>query len=189
LGAFLVKISLVITLEKAKLSDLNAVFSLFKEVRAAMEKEGNRTWSHRYPLKVNFKEDISAGQGYLYYENGALVAYIAVSFDPLEDFFWESKSLAKLAQLRLDTGMKDDEDFLLLHRLMIRPSCQGHGLAEEVFKSVASLYPKHLVMFAVYPENLKAMRAYDRYGYSNAGIYPFEYGEKVRCYLYYKRYS
>ena len=64
-----------------------------------------------------------------------------------------------------------------------------HGLAEEVFKSVASLYPKHLVMFAVYPENLKAMRAYDRYGYSNAGIYPFEYGEKVRCYLYYKRYS
>jgi len=178
----------MLALEKAQLSDLDEVYSLFKKVRAQMVKEGNHTWSHSYPLKINFKEDLEASQGYLYRDHGVLIAYIAASFDPLEDFFYFSKSLDKLAQLRKDTSMKDDEDFLLLHRLMVAPSEQGHGLAEEIFQSIASLFPKHLVMFAVYPENVKAMRAYDRYGFTNAGIYPFEYGEKIRCYLYYKRY-
>jgi GNAT superfamily N-acetyltransferase len=173
----------------AKPSDLERLYSLFLMVRERMEQEGNSTWSGGYPSKEDFQADIQEGHSYLYFEEGVLIAYIHASFDPLEDFFWRSRSLEKLAQLRKDTGMKDDEGFLLLHRLMISPAYQGRGLAEKIFLDQAKLYPHTMMMFAVYPANKKALKAYDRYGFSNAGIYSaFEYGD-VACYLYYKRYQ
>jgi GNAT superfamily N-acetyltransferase len=169
--------------------DLEVIYGLFLLTRAAMEKEGNDSWSHDYPNKDDFKEDIKEGNSYLYEENGELVAYIHASFDPLEDFFWSSHSKAKLAQLRKDTGMKEDEGFLLLHRLMVAPAYQGQGRAAKIFADQAALYPGRMVMFAVYPNNRKALRAYDRYGFQNAGIYSaFEYGDHP-CYLYFKRYA
>jgi GNAT superfamily N-acetyltransferase len=176
-------------LQKGRLEDLDALYALFLEVRAAMEKEGNDTWSHDYPLKEDFAEDLEKNETYLYWENGILVAYIAATSDPLDDFFFSTRSAKKLAQLRKDTAMKEDETFLLLHRLMVRPSFQGHGLAEKIFSEVSHRYPHAVTMFAVYPNNLKAIRAYLHYGYTNLGIYPFEYGPSVPCYLFYKRYN
>jgi ribosomal protein S18 acetylase RimI-like enzyme len=172
----------------AKQNDLERINALFLLTREQMEKEGNRTWSNGYPSKEDFEADIQEGHSYLYYDKDVLIAYIHASFDPLDDFFWQSRSAHKLAQLRKDTGMKEGEGFLLLHRLMIAPAYQGRGLAEKIFADQAELYPNRMMMFAVYPANAKALRVYDRYGFSNAGIYPsFEYGD-VTCYLYFKRY-
>jgi ribosomal protein S18 acetylase RimI-like enzyme len=173
----------------AKQEDLERINTLFLRTREQMEKEGNRTWSNGYPDKEDFEADIKEGHSYLYFEEGVLVAYIHASFDPLDDFFWQSRSMAKLAQLRQDTGMKIDEGFLLLHRLMIAPAYQGRGLADKIFRDQAQLFPHRMMMFAVYPANAKALRVYDRYGFSNIGIYSaFEYGD-VACYLYFKRYE
>jgi len=172
-----------------RLNDLESIEDLFLLTRSKMEKEGNDSWSHGYPVKEDFKEDILEGDSYFYKQNGVILAYIHASFDPLEDFFSSSHSEAKLAQLRQDTGMKDNEDFLILHRLMIAPAFQGKGLAAEIFHDQACLYPGRMMMFAVYPNNLKARKAYERYGFQNAGIYPaFEYGEET-CYLYFKRFA
>jgi ribosomal protein S18 acetylase RimI-like enzyme len=176
-------------LRLAEKKDLKAVYALFLRTRSAMEKEKNFTWSDHYPLKRNFTSDIKDGRAYVHEENGEIIAYIAVSFDVLEDFFSDSKSLQKASQLRKDLQMKDDEDFLLLHRLMVDPSYQGQGRAAKIFADQAALYPGRMVMFAVYPNNRKALRAYDRYGFQNAGIYSaFEYGDHP-CYLYFKRYA
>jgi GNAT superfamily N-acetyltransferase len=175
-------------LQTAQPSDLKDVFALFSKCRKKMEEEGNDTWSHGYPARVDFKNDIASGLLYLYKEKNELLACITASFAPEEDFFWKSKSPEKIAQLRKDTGMKEDEDFLLLHRLMVDPSAQGRGLAKAVLQAVAERYPHRMMMFAVYQSNFRARYVYDHDGFSNAGIYtPFEYGKKVVCYLYYKR--
>lgn len=173
-------------LRLAEKKDLKAVYALFLRTRSAMEKEKNFTWSDHYPLKRNFASDIKEGRAYVDEENGEIIAYIAVSFDVLEDFFSDSKSLQKASQLRKDLQMKNDEDFLLLHRLMVDPSFQGHGFAQGVFEAISNLYPHSVLVFAVFPDNRKALRAYDRYGFQNLGIYaPFEYGD-YPFYLYYK---
>lgn len=173
----------------AKQEDLERINALFLLTREQMEKEGNRTWSNGYPTKDDFQADIKEGHSYLYFEKGVLIAYIHASFDPRDDFFWRSRSASKLTQLRKDTGMKEDEGFLLLHRLMIAPAYQGRGFAEKILADQAKLYPQRMMMFAVYPANAKALRVYDRYGFSNAGIYSaFEYGD-VSCFLYFKRYE
>jgi GNAT superfamily N-acetyltransferase len=164
-------------LRLADKKDLNAVYALFLATRAQMEKEGNFTWSGDYPLKRDFAKDIANQQAYVHDENGQIIAYIAVSFDPLEDFFWKTKSPQKALQLAQDVGLKAGESYLLLHRLMVHPSYQGHRLAEGVFQALSSFYPNAVLVFAVFPENLKALNAYLRYGFTNAGIYPaFEYG-------------
>jgi GNAT superfamily N-acetyltransferase len=83
--------------------------------------------------------------------------------------------------------MSEDEPFLLLHRLMVEPNQQGRGLAKAMFQAMADLYPNHMMVFAVVPDNLRARYVYDHDGFSNLGIYlPFEYGPKARCLLYYK---
>lgn len=173
----------------AQESDLESIMALFSSTRTRMEEEGNDSWSHGYPEKEDFQEDISQGDSFLYKENGVVCAYIHVSFDPLTDFFFSSRSKTKLAQLRQDTGMKEGEEFLILHRLMIAPAEQGHGLAKEIFLDQARLYPGRMMMFAVFSSNFKAQRVYQRYGFQNAGIYSaFEYGEEG-CYLYFKRFD
>lgn len=170
----------------AQKEDLKTVYALFLETRKRMEEEGNTTWSDGYPLRKNFAWDISQKSAYLFFEGRELVAYIAVSFDPIEDFFSETKSPQKALQLQKDVGFQEGESFLLLHRLMVRPSLQGRGYAEQVFQQIANTYPRSILIFAVFPENEKAIRAYERYGFVNAGIYPpFEYGFSP-FYLFYK---
>jgi GNAT superfamily N-acetyltransferase len=172
----------------AEPKDLEEIFSLFLRVKAKMEKEGNLSWSDGYPEKINFEEDIHSGLLYLDREEEKIIATITASFKPEEDFFWRSKSPKKVARLRAELGMREEEQFLLLHRLMVEPSKQGQGLAKAMFQAIADLYPNHMMVFAVYPNNLRARYVYDHDGFSNLGIYlPFEYGPKARCLLYYKR--
>jgi GNAT superfamily N-acetyltransferase len=167
--------------------DLDQIFALFLRAKAKMEQEGNFSWSHDYPEKINFEEDIASGLLYLYKEDGHIVATITASFKPEDDFFYRSKSQKKVARLRQQLGMGEEEPFLLLHRLMVEPNKQGHGLAKAMFQAMADLYPNHMMVFAVYPDNLRARYVYDHDGFSNLGIYlPFEYGPQARCLLYYK---
>jgi RimJ/RimL family protein N-acetyltransferase len=162
----------------AKREDLPAVYSLFLMVKKRMEEEGNRTWSHAYPTRGIFREDILDQHLYIHKEAGKIIASISIAFSPLDDFFFQSQSKKKHAQLRQDTGMKENERFLLLHRLMISPAYQGHHLSGEVFSEMEVLYPHSLLVFAVYPDNKHAMAAYEKEGFSHTGIYPFEWGNK-----------
>ena len=47
-----------------RLNDLESIEDLFLLTRSKMEKEGNDSWSHGYPVKEDFKEDILEGDSY-----------------------------------------------------------------------------------------------------------------------------
>lgn len=170
----------------ATLDDLPEVTSGFLSVRQVMEAEGNYTWSDGYPTKRVFRDDILAKQAYLLQNEGQTVGYLARSFRPLDDFFSESKSQAKLAALQQRTGYLPDEKYLILHRFFILPAFQKHGLGGAALTWLEKRYPHRLFLLAVYPMNPQALSFYLQHGYLSLGPYPdFEYGGEI-CLLLYK---
>jgi hypothetical protein len=78
-------------LSLAKSEDLEEIFALFLRAKAKMEQEGNFSWSHNYPEKINFEEDIASGLLYLYKEDGHIIATITASFNQRMISFIEVK--------------------------------------------------------------------------------------------------
>lgn len=176
-------------LHLAQMKDLAEMNRLFRSCQNAMEREGNFSWSHGYPDEGYFKDDISAKSLYIHTKGPSIIAAISVSFDPLEEFFYDSEDPQKVEKLRQDTGMKKEEDFLIVHRLMIDPLYRGKHLSNDVFNAIKTLYPHRMMVFAVYPENLRARHAYLHEGFTEFGLYPFEYGKSDHCLLYFQRTS
>lgn len=160
---------------KANKRDLEEVWDLLLRVRKNMEDRSLFMWNDRYPSKELFKEDIDNDALYVYVDNGAIMASIAVSFDIIDEFFDYSKSKEKEALLLKTCEAKADEKPVILHRLMVDPSSQGKGIGTKILSAVKEAYPNHLMIFASYPKNDMANNLYKRLGYHNDGVYPFEY--------------
>lgn len=174
-------------LEKATPRDLEEIFLLFKRVQKAMEEEGNRSWSEGYPDKSDFADDLRHKDAYLVKKEGRILAYIASDNDLAGSFFPATRSAGKLAVLLKQIHAEEGDVILSLHRLMVDPSFQGQGIAHEIFAALQGLYPKSILVFAVFPENTRAIASYEHQGFHNLGIDPdFEYGG-AECLLFYRK--
>jgi GNAT superfamily N-acetyltransferase len=164
-------------MEPATLKDIAEIWSLFKRTRAKMEEEGNFMWSHGYPTKGLFKEDVASSGAFVLREEGKIIAYIALSFSVFDDFFWESRSEEKAKGLYRFVNALDGEKPILLHRLMVDPSYAGKGVATGALTFLRERFKGYLMLFASSPANDKANRLYEKLGFVNDGPYPFEYGK------------
>ncbi|MCH4277780.1 MAG: hypothetical protein LKF89_02515, partial [Bacilli bacterium] len=64
---------------KSNKRDLEEVWDLLLRVRKNMEERSLFMWNDRYPSKELFKEDVDNDALYVYVDNGAIMASIAVS--------------------------------------------------------------------------------------------------------------
>jgi GNAT superfamily N-acetyltransferase len=173
--------------EKACLSDLEEIDALFKRVRKKMEEEGNRTWSGGYPTKGDFRDDLLFKDATILRKEGEIVAYIAMDEDLAGSFFPETKSPAKIAALLRQIEYEEGYTVFSLHRLMVDPLFQGQGIAHRLFDELQKKAPKSILVYAVYPENRKAILSYEHQGFHNLGLDPdFEYGG-TSCLLFYRK--
>jgi ribosomal protein S18 acetylase RimI-like enzyme len=160
----------------AKLSDLPALMKLFRRVNAELVAAGNLMWTHGYPLESDFKEDIENQCLYVLKEGSRVLAMGAVSHDVTADFFAESHSAAKTTEVLEKVGWAG-EPIAMLHRFMADPAYQGKGVASELLDYLLSRYKGSTWIFAAYPSNLRAIRFYEKHGFTNYGIYKdFEWG-------------
>lgn len=162
-------------LQALKEKDLKEVWSLFARTKKQMEQEGNFMWSHAYPSRSLFEEDLLSSDAYGIWDSHRLVAYVMLSFSLFDDFFYLSRSAEKEKSLLSYVGAKPDEKPVLLHRLMVDPAYQGRGIATEIISEIKKKYQGYLALFASSPANGKANRLYERLGFHNDGAYPFDY--------------
>jgi RimJ/RimL family protein N-acetyltransferase len=162
-------------LQVLKKTDLKELWSLFLRTKKRMEEEGNFMWSHAYPSRSLFREDLASGNAFGIWEKGRLIAYVTLSFSLFDDFFYQSRSVEKEKSLLSFVGAKPDEKPVLLHRLMVDPAFQGRGVATEILKELKNKCQGYLALFASSPANDQANRLYERLGFQNDGPYPFEY--------------
>lgn len=164
--------------------DLPAVMKLFRRVNASLLFEGNAMWNHGYPLEENFRDDIERKTLYLAREGGRILGSVSVSFDPLEAFFDESHDSKKLNALLDKCAAKEEDSYLIVHRLMVDPMDQRKGVASNLISYLKDLYPHRLWIFCAHPLNTKAIAFYEKKGFYNLGPYDFEYGPESRQILF-----
>jgi len=164
--------------------DLPAVMKLFRRVNASLLEEGNTMWNHGYPLEEDFRSDIGRKSLYLAREGGRIKGAVSVSFDPLEAFFDESHDPKKLNALLDKCAAKEEDSYLIVHRLMVDPMDQRKGIASNLVSFLKDLYPHRLWIFCAHPANTKAIAFYEKKGFYNLGPYDFEYGPESRQILF-----
>jgi GNAT superfamily N-acetyltransferase len=164
-------------LAKAGPRELPAVMKLFRRVNLSLLDQGIDMWSHGYPDETDFQSDILKGCLYIAKEQGRLLALVAVSFDPLLAFYPETRNPRKRDALLEECGLREDENVLIIHRLMVDPSFERKGLAKALIRYLESLYPHRLWVFCAYPPNHKAIAFYEKMGFLNRGVHDFEYGD------------
>jgi GNAT superfamily N-acetyltransferase len=160
----------------AKPNDLPAIMKLFRRVNANLISQGNLMWTHDYPLESDFKADIDNECLYLLKEGMRVLAMGAVSHDVTADFFADSRSAKKTTEVLEKVGWAG-EPIAMLHRFMVDPAFEGKGVAAELLDFLLARYKGSTWIFAAYPSNLRAIRFYEKHGFTNYGIYSeFEWG-------------
>ena len=161
-------------LSRASEKDLPAAMKLLRRVVARLEADGNMMWSEGYPEERDFAADIAAQTLFVIKEKGRILASASVSFDVKEEFFAETHSDAKAADL-LDKARWDGSPILILHRLMVDPAFWGQGLGYEMIAYLKTAYPHRFWIFVAATTDEKAVRFYVKHGFVDHGKYVFEY--------------
>ncbi|NOU96791.1 GNAT family N-acetyltransferase [Paenibacillus sp. LMG 31456] len=146
-------------IQKVGMEDYSAILTLFKEVKAELNKQNNDQWKWLYPNRFTHKTDIKNGSMYGIKGTNNWVA--VVTLDDTQSDKYQSLS------------WKDTEGKVCcVHRLAVHPKQQGQGLGKKLLH-----YAEHLarnqgytsIRIDVYKTNEAAIALYKNNGYEIAG--------------------
>ena len=115
------------TLERAKPEELDVCFDIICEGRAFQQEQGFVQWTHAYPGKDLIREDLKAGEGYLYKMDGQPAGYMYISFDG--DPAYQDPTC----------GWRTDGAYAVVHRIALSRRFAGRGLSGMVFEAIAEM--------------------------------------------------
>jgi ribosomal protein S18 acetylase RimI-like enzyme len=151
-------------------AELDSVMTLVNDAIQDMEKVGIYQWDEVYPDKAVLAADVAAEQLYCVKSDGTLVGIIALNeIQPSEyrNIHWD------------DIGHS-----LIIHRLCIKPSFQGKGLAKLMVQFAEEYAKEHgcsSIRLDAFTNNKKALGLYDSSHYYRRGIVRFRKGD-FYCY-------
>ena len=118
-----------------KANEIEGTYSLFLRVKKKMEEEGNDTWSHDYPNRDIFLEDLRNESLYLYLLNEKLIGSFALSND-LASYFFSDSSRNRTEEFLVEHHLPPRASYFLLERFMIDPSIQNKGYGGALLKKI-----------------------------------------------------
>ncbi len=173
-----------------KANEIEGTYSLFLRVKKKMEEEGNDTWSHDYPNRDIFLEDLRNESLYLYLLNEKLIGSFALSND-LASYFFSDSSRNRTEEFLVEHHLPPRASYFLLERFMIDPSIQNKGYGGALLKKILISQKNKYCLVVAYKKNEKAVQFYLKHGFSNVGdCKGADWGiDGSSCYLFMKRYE
>lgn len=157
------------TIRRAIASDLPALEALTAECVAQMRAQGIEQWDEVYPDGPLIAQDIATGT--LHVLDGPDGVIGCVTVDDRPDPLWQGLHWSA-----------DSKPFAAVHRLMVRPSCQGRGLARRLM-SHAELNARgqgcRSIRLDTFTKNPAALALYEKLGYRLTGTALMRKGEFV----------
>ena len=150
-----------ITLEfhKASAGDIDAIFSVFKDAIAEMDRNGIPQWDELYPDRAILAEDISKNElfvGTLHGEIASVFVLNSECDEAYENGVWQYS----------------DASFCVVHRLCVNPKFQNRGIGLETMRHIESELKSggvESVRLDAFTLNPHALRLYDKLGYVRVG--------------------
>ena len=143
---------------------------IMKEVVADMLDGGIDQWDEIYPSLEDLRNDILGETAFGYFEENRFGAYFVMNdvFSPeYESLDWKVSGKA-----------------LFIHRLSVKPSMQGRGIAKFCMSFAEAFARKNgydAIRLDAFPKNRAAIRLYEHLNYSKIGSVMFRKGE-FYCY-------
>jgi GNAT superfamily N-acetyltransferase len=154
-------------IRKATAADAGTLLQLVRDCVAAMRAAGIEQWDELYPNAETIERDTVAGTLHVLCDGDTISASITIdqNMDPLwQDLRWST----------------DSEPAVAVHRLMVHPKWQGHGLAKRLMlhaETVARENGFHSIRLDTFLQNPAAMALYPRLGYRRTGTAMMRKGE------------
>jgi len=161
----------IITLEyrKATTDELDAVFQVFRDAIAEMDRNGIPQWDEKYPDREILAEDISKDElvvGTIGDEIACVFVLNSECDEEYENGAWQYP----------------DSSFGVIHRLCVNPKFQNRGVGAETMKHIEEEMKSEgveSVRFDAFTLNPFALRLYDKLGYKKVGYVDFRKGRFV----------
>ncbi|MFW5437211.1 GNAT family N-acetyltransferase [Paenibacillus apiarius] len=152
------------TIHRAVQSELDDVLALVRECVEQMHSQGVDQWDEDYPNARILMEDIRLGRMFTYRDGEEIVGMMTLDENQEEQF--------EAISWRDEGGRA-----LIAHRLAVKPSHQGQGIAKMMLAfadSYAQEQGYSSLRFDSYSKNTKAVELYKRLGYEVRGeiMYP-----------------
>jgi len=145
---------------------LDEVMLLINEVIIEMNHNGIDQWDAFYPNRAIIEQDIYEKCAYGYFDEAEVAGYLAINevYAPeYDELNWKH----------------DKGEFLVVHRLAIRPDKQKKGIAKTLMNFVA-FYAKQngykSIRLDAFPGNPGALRLYQSLAYHKTGSVQFRKG-------------
>lgn len=145
-------------IELAKVSDIDRIMIILKDVIAEMKTYNNTQWDDTYPNYDTFKKDVENKTLYVYKDNDIIKGFVCLDFiEPkeYEDINWRKKDKA-----------------LVLHRLAIAAEARNEGIAKKIMnfsKEVAVKNGVNYMKTDTYSINTKMNSLFRKVGYEKVG--------------------
>ena len=159
-------------LRKAERSELPRIWTIIQHAIEQRRKDGSKQWQDGYPNPDTLQNDLDQGTAYVLEENGVLLLYAAVIFDP------------EPAYAAIEGTWLTDGPYLVLHRVAASPQAAGRNIGTAFFRMAEDLCRERGVPSIKVDtnfDNKPMLRILEKLGYTYCGEVHFR-GSARRAY-------
>lgn len=167
----------MLQIEKAKMEDVEALMTLFRECTEALLSAGIHQWNGSYPTAAIFQKDIESASVFVVKESGKMLA--TITLNDQQD-----------SQYQTIKWKYPAEKILVIHRLAVSPEAQGRGLGKLLcnFSETFGLENGfEVIRLDAYTGNPVSCGLYENLEYHRAEGFCWFHGNELPFYCYEKR--
>ncbi|MBM7868722.1 ribosomal protein S18 acetylase RimI-like enzyme [Clostridium pascui] len=146
-------------IRKAELEDLNIIVDIFRNAINEMNNNNIDQWDEVYPTSEILKEDILKKEMYVGIKEDAIVSVLVVNNEYDE-------------QYKNGDWKYDDENFVVVHRLCVKPIYQNKKIGQATMLMIEELLKKEeieSIRLDAFSLNPYALKMYEALGYQKVG--------------------
>lgn len=159
-------------IRKAVKEDIKNIMKIIEETIVEMHLYGNYQWDENYPQEKDFINDIQKGDLFAYEREGKLVGFVCIN-------------QVEPAEYR-GLNWSFNEEFLVIHRMAVKPSVRKTGIGTELMKFADRLALENNIRYIktdTNSVNAKMNALFKKCGYNFVGEISFLGKEKpFYCY-------
>ena len=107
-------------IRKSSRADITAIMEIVADAQALLRSRGVDQWQDGYPTADIIEQDIARSESYVLEDRGVVVATAVISF------------AGEVTYNTIDGQWLNSNDYVVVHRLAVRNSALGSGLAQKM---------------------------------------------------------
>ena len=149
-------------------NEVEAIMQVIEEAKKCLADAGSDQWQNGYPNADVIIEDIISGQAYVAMEEGALLAYAAVTKNPE----------AAYEAIYEGSWQDGESEYLVFHRIAVAADAQGQGLAQTFLEGLMEGFDYLDFRSDTHAENRAMQHIFEKLGFKQVGKVPVD-GERL----------